>query len=70
MLTVTSVVFVARTAVRVTKRKTLELQDFWISFAYVCYVAMVVMHFKELEPLYRIDRVLRSESPRYAFYCE
>jgi hypothetical protein len=70
MLALTSLVFVARIAVRLFKRKLFELQDFFIALSYVCYVAMVVMYFEELDPLYRAEGVQRGEIPPYASICE
>ena len=70
MLVLTSLVFVARMAVRVARRKTLELQDFFSVLAYICYIAMVVMNFMELDPLYRTEGVLRGEINPYKWLCE
>ncbi|KAI4950053.1 hypothetical protein J4E91_004709 [Alternaria rosae] len=65
MLTLTSLVFVARIVTRVSKRRTFEQQDFFCCLSYVCYVAMLVMFFKENDPLYRAERVQRGEAPLY-----
>ncbi|KAH6865672.1 hypothetical protein BKA58DRAFT_461582 [Alternaria rosae] len=65
MLTLTSLVFVARIVTRVSKRRTFELQDFFCYLSYICYVAMLVMFFKENDPLYRAERVQRGEAPLY-----
>ncbi|KAI4924299.1 uncharacterized protein J4E92_007380 [Alternaria infectoria] len=65
MLTLTSLVFVARIAIRLSKRRTFELQDFFCCLSYLFYVAMLVMFFKENDPLYRAERVQRGEAPLY-----
>jgi hypothetical protein len=65
MLSLTSVVFVARVITRLCKRKSFELQDFFCCLSYLCYMAMLVMFFRENDPLYRAERVQRGESPLY-----
>jgi len=65
MLSLTSLVFVARIAIRLCKRRTFELQDFFCCLSYIFYVAMLVMFFKENDPLYRAERVQRGEAPLY-----
>jgi len=65
MLTLTSLVFIARIAIRLSKRRTFELQDFFCCLSYLFYVAMLVMFFKENDPLYRAERVQRGEAPLY-----
>ncbi|KAI4925521.1 hypothetical protein J4E85_007400 [Alternaria conjuncta] len=65
MLTLTSLVFVARIVIRLSKRRTFELQDFFCCLSYLFYVAMLVMFFKENDPLYRAERVQRGEAPLY-----
>ncbi|KAF2004706.1 hypothetical protein P154DRAFT_519182 [Amniculicola lignicola CBS 123094] len=65
MLVLTSLIFVARVVARFTHRMPFELHDFFCWFSYVCYVAMVVMFFKENSPLYRAEAVQRGEIPIY-----
>ncbi|EDU40830.1 conserved hypothetical protein [Pyrenophora tritici-repentis Pt-1C-BFP] len=65
MLALTSIVFLARVATRITKHKKFELQDFFCCLSYVCYVAMVVMYFNENGPLYRAESVQRGEIAPY-----
>ncbi|KAF1843358.1 uncharacterized protein K460DRAFT_143935 [Cucurbitaria berberidis CBS 394.84] len=65
MLSLTSLFFVSRIIVRVTKRKPFELHDFFCCFSYICYVAMCVMYFKENGPLYRAESVQRGETAPY-----
>lgn len=70
MLVLTCVVFVTRLVVRVFQRKPYELHDFFCHSAFVCYIAMWVMYFKENDPLYRAEGVQRGEIPPYPEICE
>ena len=70
MLVLTCVVFVTRLVVRVFQRKPYELHDFFCHSAFVCYIAMWVMYFKENDPLYRTEGVQRGEIPPYPGICE
>ena len=65
MLVVTSVVFVARVAVRLVRRKHFELHDIFCNSSYVLYVCMWVMYHYENDPLYRAEGVQRGEIPPY-----
>ncbi|KAF2704598.1 hypothetical protein K504DRAFT_507071 [Pleomassaria siparia CBS 279.74] len=65
MLVLTSLFFVARVLVRVTKRKPFELHDILCYSSYICYVAMWVMYWKEIDPLYKLQAVQRGEAPPY-----
>ncbi|KAF1829142.1 hypothetical protein BDW02DRAFT_574258 [Decorospora gaudefroyi] len=65
MLVLTSLVFVSRIAVQITKRKAFDAQEFFCCLSYICFVAMVVMYFMELDPLYRLEDVQRGASPPY-----
>ncbi|KAF2131846.1 hypothetical protein P153DRAFT_373712 [Dothidotthia symphoricarpi CBS 119687] len=64
MLALTSLVFVARVLIRVTKRN-FEMHDFFCYLSYICYLAMWVMYLKENGPLYRAEGMQRGEIPPY-----
>jgi hypothetical protein len=70
MLSLTLLVFVARIVVRMIKSKPFELQDSFISFSYICYIAMVAMYFKELDPRYSAEGVHRGDFAPYPSICE
>ncbi|KAJ4985185.1 hypothetical protein SVAN01_09321 [Stagonosporopsis vannaccii] len=65
MLVVTSIFFMTRLAVRAYQRKPYELHEFFCHAAFVCYVAMWVMYYKENDPLYRAEGVQRGEMAPY-----
>lgn len=70
MMVLTSVVFLTRTVTRFVQRESYELQDFFCSLAFISYVVMWVMYWKENDPLYRIASVQKGEIPPYPDLCK
>lgn len=61
MLALTTIIFIARIALRVAQRKPYESHDFLYHLASICYSAMWVTFLQENEPLWRVEGVQRGE---------
>lgn len=70
MMVLTTIVLLARVAVRITQRKPYEQHDLYCHLAFVCYIIMWVMYFEENDPLYRAEGVARGEIPLYPEICK
>jgi hypothetical protein len=65
MLTLTTVVVIARVVVHVCKRRTVEAQDCFIYFAYVAFVGSCTLYVALLGPLRKVNGVGRGTVQPY-----
>lgn len=65
LFVVTTVVVLARVAIHVVKRKTMELQDYFIYFAYALYLTLWTAYVKAAPVLFKLSQVKNEEIPVY-----
>ena len=65
MLVLTSLFILARITIHISRRKTLEIQDFCIYFAYIFYLALWICYRIVIDPMFRAYAVYSGESPPY-----
>lgn len=65
LFVLTTTVVLARVAIHFTKRKTLELQDYFIYLAYILYVTLWTAYVKAAPILYKLNRLKNGEIAVY-----
>jgi hypothetical protein len=65
MLALTSLFIVARIAIQVSRRKVLEVHDFFIYFAFILYLALWICYRIVIDPMFRAYAVYSGQSPPY-----
>ncbi|KAF3043676.1 hypothetical protein E8E12_006132 [Didymella heteroderae] len=65
MLALTSLFILARIGIHVSRRRALELDDFFIYFAFVLYLALWVCYRVVIDPMFRAYAVYSGQSPPY-----
>jgi hypothetical protein len=63
MVIVASVFLFARTSIQFWKRSRMELQDYLISFAYVCFLVMSICYLIVIPKIYKIGRATLGVIP-------
>jgi hypothetical protein len=65
MLVLASTVVLSRAALQISKRKPLEIPDFFIYFAIVLFVGLWSCYFTVIPPIYRVYAVLDEKAESY-----
>ncbi|KAJ4987861.1 hypothetical protein SVAN01_06591 [Stagonosporopsis vannaccii] len=65
MLALTTLFVVARVGIHIYRRKSIELHDFFIYFAYVLYLALWICYRIVINPMFRAYAVYSGEVPPY-----
>lgn len=65
MFVLTSIFIFSRATVHVTKRKTVELSDFFIYFAYILYTALWSCYIIVIPPMFKVYAVIGLEIAPY-----
>lgn len=65
MLTLTSLFILARIAIHISRRRALEIHDFFIYFAFVLYLALWICYRIVIDPMFRAYAVYSGQSPPY-----
>ncbi|KAH8731846.1 hypothetical protein GQ44DRAFT_603720 [Phaeosphaeriaceae sp. PMI808] len=65
MLALTTIFVFSRVAVQISRRKSFELQDFSIYFAYIIYIALWSVYLAVIPPMFRVYAVIGREIPPY-----
>jgi hypothetical protein len=65
MFALTSIFILSRATVHVTRRKTFELLDFFIYFAYILYIALWCCYITVIPPMFKVYAVIGLEIAPY-----